>query len=336
MAIPKQVQMQSEEVQQLYKDLNGESEAQDKTPEATEEVVQEPVQEVDSDSAANDAPQSVTNEQGQPDTKSKDTWEQKYKTLQGMYNADVPRMKAENRELLSRVSNMEQLLSTMSAPQEMPAVDSEPLITDKDVEEYGDSIGVMRRAAKEEVATANARVASLEQTVKQLQASVVPQVNQITQRQAHNTEQTFWADLSSKVPQWNDINNDADFQSWLLEIDPLTGISRQVYLEDAQQNLDAPRVANFFNSWPGANSVPVAQTNRKASSDQLEKQVAPGRGRSASSAVPSEGQTYSPADIEQFFTSVRKGKYRGREEERGRIERDIFAAQREGRIVTAN
>ena len=335
MAIPKQVQMQSEEVQQLYKELNGESEAQEKPPEAKEEAVEEPVQEVDSDSAENDAPQSETEEHGQSDTKSKDTWEQKYKTLQGMYNAEVPRMKAENRELQSRVSNMEQLLSTMSAPQEMPAVDSEPLITDKDVEEYGDSIGVMRRAAKEEVAAANARVASLEQTVRQLQASVVPQVNQISQRQAQNSEQSFWAELSSKVPQWNDINGNEDFQSWLLEIDPLTGISRQVYLEDAQNNLDANRVAQFFNSWPGANSVPVAQTNRKASSEELEKQVAPGRGRSASNAVPSEGQTYSPADIEQFFANVRKGKYRGREEERGRIERDIFAAQREGRIVTA-
>ena len=82
MAIPKQVQMQSEEVQQLYKELNGESEAQDQITEAPEEVVEEPVQEVDSDSAENEAPQSGTEEHGQPDTKTKDTWEQKYKTLQ--------------------------------------------------------------------------------------------------------------------------------------------------------------------------------------------------------------------------------------------------------------
>jgi hypothetical protein len=31
----------------------------------------------------------------------------------------------------------------------------------------------------------------------------------------------------------------------------------------------------------------------------------------------------------------RRGKYRGKEAERDRIERDIFAAQREGRIVNA-
>ena len=92
----------------------------------------------------------------------------------------------------------------------------------------------------------------------------------------------------------------------------------------------------FFRSWQEANGTPsVAQTNRKVPSDQLEKQVAPGRGRSGANTMPSEGQTYSPADIEGFFDAVRKGKYKGREEERGRIERDIFAAQREGRIVTA-
>jgi hypothetical protein len=42
---------------------------------------------------------------------------------------------------------------------------------------------------------------------------------------------------------------------------------------------------------------------------------------------------YSPKDIEKFFVDVRQGKYKGREAERDKIERDIFAAQRENRIV---
>ena len=41
---------------------------------------------------------------------------------------------------------------------------------------------------------------------------------------------------------------------------------------------------------------------------------------------------YSPQDIQKFFNDVRTGKYKGREPERDRIERDIFAAQRENRI----
>jgi hypothetical protein len=68
----------------------------------------------------------------------------------------------------------------------------------------------------------------------------------------------------------------------------------------------------------------------------LEKQVSPGRSRSTGTpASANQGKTYSPADIQKFFNDVRAGKYKGREPERSRIERDIFAAQRENRI-TAN
>ena len=337
MAIPKQVQKQSEEVQELYKELNGETETvQAETAEATEVPAEQPVEQA-SDSVEEQAPQSEASEQGTSDTQPKETWEQKYKTLQGMYNADVPRLNAQNREMQSRVSQLEQLLSTVNnQPAEpTPPPQSDPLITDADVKEYGDSIDVMRRAAREEVNAANGRIAQLEKTIQQLQG-VVPQVHQVQAQQKQSSEQAFWAGLSNAVPNWQEINDNPDFQTWLLEIDPLTGISRQTYLEDAQNNLDMNRVAQFFQTWAQANGkVEPAHVNDQAKT-QLEKQVAPGRGRGGQPVTQGANQTYSPADIEQFFSDVRKGRYKGRESERGRIERDIFAAQREGRIVTAN
>jgi hypothetical protein len=213
-------------------------------------------------------------------------------------------------------------------------VNNDPLITEADVKEYGDSIDVMRRAAREEVNAANGRIAQLEAMVQQMQG-VVPQVQQVQAAQKASSEQAFWNQLSSTVPNWEEINDNPDFQTWLLEMDPLSGITRQTYLDDAQRNLDVPRVANFFKSWEQATGKTIdAQEKRPSTNSQLEKQVSPGRGRSGRPAVQ-EGQKYSPADITAFFDAVRKGRYKGREEERGRIERDIFAAQREGRIVTA-
>ena len=51
-------------------------------------------------------------------------------------------------------------------------------------------------------------------------------------------------------------------------------------------------------------------------------------------AKPSgQARTYTQEDIKNFYVDVRKGKFKGRDDERGRIERDIFAAQQEGRIV---
>ena len=338
MAIPKQVQKQSEEVQALYKELNEEStEAQAPPAEAAvEESVEASVQEP-SDSAVEQAPQSEANEQSTSDTQAKDNWQQKYKSLQGMYNADVPRLNAQNRELSSRVSQLEGLLSTtQSQPVQQPSSPSEPLITEDDVKEYGDSIDIMRKAAREEVAKANSRVSQLEAQIQQLQG-VVPKVQQVQAQQQQNSEQAFWAKISSAVPNWNDVNNNPDFQSWLLDIDPLTGITRQTYLEDAQKQLDAGRVINFFNTWGKANgNSNNAQTTRKTQNSQLQRQVAPGRSRSNGAVVSGDSPTYSRADISQFFADVREGKFKGRDDERGRIERDIFAAQSEGRIVTAN
>jgi hypothetical protein len=69
------------------------------------------------------------------------------------------------------------------------------------------------------------------------------------------------------------------------------------------------------------------------SASELERQVAPGKGRSTGAPTGTNAKTYTPDDIKTFFNDVRQGKYKGREAERDRIERDIFAAQRENRIT---
>ena len=335
MSIPKQVQKQSEEVQELYKQINGETEEAQATAEAApEEAVNNVAEPTTSDSVEEQAPQSEPQEQaesGDQEPKQND-WQQKYRSLQGMYNADVPRLNAENRDLAARVSQLEGLLSNMNEPAQQTTGQSEKLITDDDVKEYGDSIAVMRKAAREEVSQ---EIAQLKQQLGQLQG-VLPQVQQVQAQQKKSGEQTFWNTIASEVPNWSDINNDPDFQSWLLEIDPLTGISRQTYLEDAQKNLDANRVVTFFRTWEGATGkTNTAQVDRTTQQSQLQKQVAPGRSRNNGVKASGQNRTYTPNDIQEFYSDVRKGKYKGRDDERGRIERDIFAAQQEGRINVA-
>lgn len=341
MAIPEQVRRQSEAVQQLYKELNNEPEEQ-AVVEAEGELQAEESNDVaeQADSVEEQATPSDTEEQGSSDSQDARTLEQKYKTLQGMYNAEVPRLHAERRDLTNRVAQLEQLLASITDQQgsdrEAAKANAEvvKLITEKDEEEYGDSIEIMRKAAREETSAYQQEIAELKQMIRQMQASVLPRVEQVAHRQAQSAEQSFWSDLTALVPDWRDVNNTAEFQSWLLETNPLTGTNHQTYLEEAQRSLDARRVAEFFNTWKGLTGKSVAQPNRSSSADQLEKQVAPGRGRST--GVPQNTEkTYTPADIEKFYDDVRSGKYRGRETERSRIERDIFAAQRENRIVTS-
>ena len=329
--LPKQVQKQSEAVQELYKELNNEQ-AQDESADVKE----------DADSVKEQAVQSEPQEQVVAENQEDETVGQRYKTLQGMYNAEVPRLHAERRELSDRVNQLEQLLSTMQQQPNKPeeSIPEEPapkLVTDADVEEYGESIEVMRRVSKEETLAAQKKLEALEKQIESLQSNVIPRVEQVAASQVKTSEQAFWSELSTTVPDWRDMNDNQDFQNWLLEIDPLTGISRQTYLEDAQRNLDVGRVSNFFNTWKENNGgVSNAQPNRKAqASTELERQVSPGKSKSTGKPQSNSGKTYSTDDIKSFFDEVRKGNYRNKEEERDRIERDIFAAQREGRIVTA-
>lgn len=296
-------------------------------------VADAPVAE-EADSGANTAPVSPPVEQRRTGTAdSEDTFEKRYKSLQGMYNADTARLRTDNQQLNSRVAQLEQLLSSLSAAPQPSTPAVEKLVTEKDVEEYGDSIEVMRRVTREEVAASHRRIAELEHMLKQVQTSVLPRVEQVAQRQAVTAEQSFWSELSAVVPAWRDINTDQDFHRWLLDTDPLTGLTRQTYLEDAQRNLDVRRVAAFFTSWQGLNGQSTAQPSRSASDSQLDRQVAPGRSRGGSAPTSTAPKTYSSKDIAKFFDDVRKGVYRGKEAERDRIERDIFAAQRENRIV---
>ena len=338
MALPAQVQKQSEAVNKLYEELNGKpEEAGVDSAEAAEETVGVDTADT-ADSDGGQAPAPRQEEQSAAgDKDEEETYEQRWRSLQGMYNAEVPRLHAERRELTNRVQQLEQLLASMTAkPSEQAETPAEKLITEQDIEDYGDSIDVMRRVFREEAGALKQENAQLRQMLQQMQANVVPKVQQLSQRQAVSSEQAFWAELQTAVPDWQDINTSREFQSWLLEVDPLTGVPRQTYLEDAQRNLDARRVVNFFTAWKGQAGVPNARSTRTAqSASELEKQVAPGRGRSGGNKTAGEPKTYTQEDIKRFFTDVQKGKYKGKETERDRIERDIFAAQREGRIVTA-
>ena len=330
MAIPEQIRKQSEAVAKLYEDLNQTDEGQ---PVAEDDGAQPEV----ANGGGGGATESASAEQGRPGTtKDEQTAEQRYRTLQGMYNADTARLRAENNQMGQRLAQLEQLIASLSAPQRAQSAQAAAarLITDKDVEEYGDSIEVMRRAAREEVAAAQQEVAELKRMVMQMQTNVVPKVEGVIQRQALNAEQMFWSELSAEVPDWRDINADQGFHSWLLEIDPMSGMTRQTFLDNAQNQLDSRRVAGFFKMWQSLNGGSVAQSPRNAAASQLEKQIAPGRGRtSASTTSANDARSYTRAEVAKFFDDVRKGVYKGREQERDRIERDIFAAQGEGRIT---
>lgn len=342
MALPEQIRKQTEAVQELYKQINNEEDTGENTADESAAFVNTEYNEeggTSDESGSSSASQPPADEHKAGGKKeSEETLTQKYRTLQGMYNAEVPRLHQQNKELQGRIQQMEQLLATLTAgPASAPAAPQQMsrLVTEEDVEAYGESLDVMRKVSREEYMPVAQKIAMLERELQRMQTQVVPQVNTLAQRQAQSAEQQFWAQLSGAVPNWQDINNNPDFQTWLLQVDPLIGISRQTLLDDAQRNFDVGRIATFFHTWSEISGYAsdAQNTRRNETASQLEKQVAPGKSRSTGVAAGPSSKTYTPEDIRMFFDAVRQGKYKGREAERDRIERDIFAAQRENRII---
>lgn len=329
MAIPKQVQKQSEAVQELYKELNEEEVNENQGVEETLEDVPA------ADSVEEVAVESSGEHSGGNQEKSTN-WQQKYKTLQGMYNADQDRMRQTISDQDAKINNFEQLLSNINKQQQAQnRAPQQParLLSEKDVEEYGESIDIMRKVTKEETGNLLGEVASLKQQIAQMAQNTVPQVQQLANQVGSTQEQLFWSNLTTAVPDWSEINEDENFQSWLLEVDPLSGQPRQKFLEDAQSHYDVTRVAQIFSTWSGLNGKGSAQQVKSTNQNELQQQVAPKKSRSAGAAPTGTKPSYSTADIAAFYEDIRKGKYKGRDDERAKIERDIFAAQAEGRIT---
>lgn len=257
------------------------------------------------------------------------SWKHKYDTLRGMYNSQVPKLQAEASKvpaLEARVSELTEALNRRPA-----AAAGSSSITEKDREDFGeDTIDMMQRAAR---ASVEAELNSLRDTIASLQTQVLPKVNAMETRQALTAEEMYFNRLAARVPDWEQINADARFHAWLLEIDPLTLTTKQAYLEQAHNDMNVEKVANFFLTWKNGLSAPAAQTTSivPPKTDELSKQIAPGAGRNGS--PPADPVTYTTSFIAKFYDDVRKGLYRGREGERAQLEQAIFSAQREGRIT---
>lgn len=334
MSLPEQLQKQVDEAKSII--------AQHYGPEAgTDESKDPPAEQEGTDAAtaaqgaATEVPAVAT---AQQPGESDESYAQRWRSLQGIYNATQHKLNAAQQ----RNAELERMLASVQQPRQAPAA-AQPatFITDKDSEEFGeDMIGFAKRAAKEELAPFVGALQALREEVAQLKG-VVPVVRNVAANQQKSAESDFFEKLSQRVPQWQAINGDGRFHDWLLSPDPMTGITRQTYLEDAQRSFDLDRVVSIFKLWaPNTGAAADTQETRtptqgspRTAKEELERQVAPGKANASTAAPQKQARQWSPAQIAKFYSDARRGVYEGRAAEKDALERDLFLAQREGRIV---
>lgn len=243
-----------------------------------------------------------------PEPSQKDSYEHRFRVLQGKYNSEVPRLSAENKDLKQSLKSLQDQLDEIKA-----AKSAEPLVRPEEIEEYGEGlIDVARRIAREEIAAKDAKIKKLEEKLDALEGHTTK-----------SAERDFYSVLSAKVPDWEKINANKAFHSWLDATDELTGFRRQDLLSDAERARDAERVAKFFTAFTKTSKKQVDDTSLA-----LETQLAPSNTRTPN--TPTGKKVWTRSEINEFYKRVRSGRIS--DKEAVAIESDIHAASVEGRI----
>ena len=268
-----------------------------------------------------------------PPTPVHTDWEQRYSTLQGKYNTEIAELRGQVRSLENLISNMQ----TAPAREPLPSLPPPPTghkIPEEDIEAYGeDLIKGTQRWAEAHYAPV---VRQLEDRIRQLEGN--------TQRiEYRSAAQSVEQSLDRAVPDWQQINVDPAFITWLGQIDPFSGHTRKAMITDAHTRGDAARTIAFFQAFK--NEQTLVNPPRGTQPDQtggssppadrlpLETLAAPGRGPTTPPAPGApERRIWNGAEITQFYRNKQRGQFRGREADADRIEADIIAASREGRV----
>jgi hypothetical protein len=293
--LPKAVEEANRRAEELHRQVYGNTEQQPAP--AEEPKAEEPAQQTEA------PPQEPPKAEAPPAPPPEEdaSWRRRYEVLEGKYKAEIPRMAAELRNLKAQLNEAQ---AKANPPAPAPSK-----LKPEEVEEYGEKfIDVVKRAASEVVP---GDVGEIRQQVEQLKGETL-----------RLSKERFFSDLNRQAPQWERLNEDKDFLTWLAGVDPFTGQVRQDLFDQATAQMDAWRVANFFNSY--GSEQPAAAPEP----DPIAEQIEPPTSRVA--APPPGKKIWTTVEIGRFYADVRAR--RVNPEDQRRIEADIFAAQAEGRI----
>lgn len=261
----------------------------------------------------------------EPDTQEKpkgEDWEQKYRVLQGKYNADTVQLREQIKAL---AADLEALKSRPQKEEEAPKKGPQK-VDPGNLADFGDDMVKMA----ESVNLLSDEVERLRAENNDLRGQMEPIKKDV---QASSTDR-FLGQLAGLVPWYSEQNVDPEFVAWLAEADPLDPEerSRQDRLTAAAQKGNAKVVANYFLTWNmqtgryGEKAEPVApETPKKAPAN-----IQPGASRA--SEAPAGKKMWSAAEVDKFYRELREGRYAGQDAKVMSIKQDIAAAYREGRL----
>ena len=176
------------------------------------------------------------------------------------------------------------------------------------------------------------RIAELESENKKLRENASPQPSVDQEREA------VYNYLDRVNQGWRDQNNDPAFIQWLGQVDPMLGKPRQEALNEASIANDAIRISQIFSAYRPPHPAPSAGASPQGGEPtgvSLEGLVAPGTSNTGAAPVSTQEtvMVWTQDEVAKFYSDVRRGRYNSNPQDRQRIEQEITAAAREGRIT---
>jgi len=328
MALPKQVQKQLEEVEELEKALEAQSNPRKADAEDAGVTQEEP------DTEAQDT--TKTEEELKPEKAEpadtvltdveEDTFKQKYKTLTGKYDAEVPRLHQQVREMAEATKQLQEELKALKVEPTKPK-EKVSLVTDADRAEFGEELlDVQRRVAKEVSQEYEDRLEKQDAIINSLQDKLADTGNQVG-------EMGFSQRLTNLVPDFAQIDKDERWVAWLNEHDNMLRGPRRVQAQKAFDTGDAEAIAHYVGLWRET----VAEPNETSTSPrqvELEKQVTPNRSANSvrTQSTSQNSKVYSPTQVDNAWNKVRSLNTTGKYEAAEKLEAELTAAYMEGRV----
>lgn len=332
MALPAQVRRKIEEAEKIQAQLSGDTPAEQPPVDEVElEVQPDPVAPEEKqkaerkDTEAEESSDTKVEEKSKKPDEDVEIWKQKYRTLQGMYDKEVPSLHQQIRELKQSV----EALSAAKAETEAKAKESRKnLVTEEDEETFGrDLIEVQRKVAREVAAEFEDELAKLRSDNEALREMLEGTSGQVRQG-------NFRTELLRLVPDFEMVDSDPEWIKWLDTVDPILRAPRRTLASRAYENGDAQAVAHYVNLFR-AEQAPVEQepAKKQAKQQELERQIQPSRKATSVNPESGKGKLYSSADISEMFKRIVKLNNSGRFEEANKLEAEIDSAYAQNRVT---
>ena len=264
----------------------------------------------------------------------------RYDALQGKYNAEVPRLASQVKELMASVETLTE--QNQGLKQELAAANQPTPDWAGQIPKLGESLGdaslseVLEGLRNENVSLRQEK-RDLEQRIEGL-GRRMEGVENLSKRETETRitreVDTFWKELKDAHPDFMTINREPQFVAYMMEVDPVarrfgrTDLpTRQTILEERGKALDYQAVISIYSDYKQ-----LRKQGSDARQESLQQQIGPDDSGAGQTNIRSGKEIIPQSYVDQFEKDVLNGRYNGREEERRRVDQAIFEAQKENRI----